>query len=116
MSEQAVAEEIEVTDTIEVTEVAADIPEPILEVTPREKEESKNCPTFTTTPPGLPQKENPKVQNNSEDITEVDAEQAVKKTHKYPGTSNSLVNKIFSVFRQAKESNPQPAPEYGLQM
>ena len=116
VSEQAVAEEIKVTDTIEVTEVAADIPEPILEATPREKEESKNCPTFMTTPPGLPQRENPEVQNNNEDTTEVDAEKAVKKTHKYSETSNSLVNKIFSVFRQTKESNPQPAPEYGLQM
>ena len=105
MSEQAVAEEIEVTDTIEVTEVAVDIPEPTLEVTPKEKEES------TTTPPGSPQKENPEVQNYSEDNTEVD-----EKTHKYPETSNSLVNKIFSVLRQAKESNPQPATEYGLQM
>ena len=110
LSEQAVAEEIEVTDTIEVTEVAVDISEPTLEVTPKEKEES------TTTPPGSPQKENPEVQNNSEDNIEVDAEQVVKKTHKYPETNNSLVNKIFSVFRQAKESNPQPATEYGLQM
>ena len=121
MSEQAAPEEIEVTetaDTIEITEVATDIPEPIVAVTPREKEESKNCSTITTTPPGSPQRENPEVQSNSEDITEVDAEteQAVKKTHKYPETNNSLVNKIFSVFRQAKESNPQPAPEYGLQM
>ena len=73
VSEQAVAEEIEVTDTIEVTEVAADIPEPILEVTPREKEESENCPTIMTTPPGSPQRENPEVQNNSEDTTEVNA-------------------------------------------
>ena len=93
-----------------VTEVAVDIPEPTSEVTPKEKEESM------TTPPGSPQKENPEVQNNSEDTTKVDAEQAVKKTHKYPETNNSLVNKIFSVFRQAKESNPQPATEYGLQM
>ena len=98
LSEQAVAEEIELTDTIEVTEVDVDIPEPTLEVPPKEKEES------TTTPPGSPQKENPEVQNNSEDTTEVNAEQAVKKTHKYPETNNSLVNKIFSVFRQAKES------------
>ena len=35
---------------------------------------------------------------------EVNAEQAVKKTHKYPNTNNFLKNKIFSVFRQAKES------------
>ena len=118
VSEQAVSEEIEVTDTIEITEVATDIPELMVAVTSREKEESKNCPTITTIPPGSPQRENPEVQNNSEDITEIDAEteQAVKKTHKYPETNNSLVNKIFSVFRQAKESNPQPAPEYGLQM
>ena len=76
LSEQAVAEEIKLTDTIEVTEVDVDIP----------------------------QKENPEVQNNSEDNTEVDAEQVGKKTHKYTETNNSLVNKIFSVFRQAKES------------
>ena len=110
VSEQAVAEEIEVTDTIEVTEVAVDIPKPTLEVTPKEKEESM------TTPPGSSQRENSEVQNYSEDNTEVDTEQAVKKTHKYPETSNSLVNKIFSVFRQAKKSNPQSATEYGLQM
>ena len=116
VSEQAVLEEIKVTDTIEITEVATDIPELMVAVTSREKEESKNCSTIMTTPPGSPQRENPEVQSNSEDITEVDAEQAVKKTHKYPKKNNSLVNKIFSVFRQAKESNPQPATEYGLQM
>ena len=110
VSKQAVAEEIQVTDTIEVTEVDVDIPKPTLEIPPKEKEEN------TTTPPASPQKENPEAQNNSEDNTEVDAEQAAKNTHKYPQTSNSLVNKIFSVFRQAKESNPQPATEYGLQM
>ena len=98
MSEQAVAEEIEVTDTIDVTEVATGIPKPTLEVTSKENEES------TTTPSGSPQRENPEVQNNSEDNTEVNTEQVAKKTHKYPETNNSLVNKIFSVFRQAKES------------
>ena len=116
MSEQAVSEEIKVTDTIEITEVATDIPELMVAVTSREKEESKNCSTITTTPPGSPQREKPEVQSNSEDITEVDTVQAVKKTHKYPETNNSLVNKIFSVFKQAKESNKQPAREYGLQM
>ena len=104
LSEQAVAEEIEMIDTIEVTEVDVDIPEPILEVTPKEKEES------TTTSSGSPQKENPEVQNNSEDTTEVNAEQAAKKTHKYPEANNSLVNTIFSVFRQAKESNSTQFP------
>ena len=98
VSEQAVAEEIEMTDTIDVTEVITGIPEPTLEITSREKEES------TITPPGSPQKENPEDQNNSGDTTEIDAEQVNKKTHKYPETNNSLVNKIFSVFRQAKES------------
>ena len=121
VSEQAVSEEIEVTettDTIEITEVATNIPELIVAVTPRENEESKNCSTIMTTPPGSPQRENPEIQSNSEDITEVDTEteQTTKKAHKYPDTNNSLVNKIFSVFRQAKESNPQPATEYGLQM
>ena len=75
LSEQAVAEEIKLTDTIEVTELDVDIP----------------------------QKENSEVQKNSEDNTEVDAEQIAKKTHKDPETNNSLVNKIFSVFRQTKE-------------
>ena len=98
MSEQAVAGHTEGMDTIDVTEVATGIPEPTLEVTSRKNEES------TTTPPGSPQRKNSKVQNNSEDNTEVNAEQAVKKTHKYPEANNSIVNKIFSVFRQAKES------------
>ena len=89
VSEQVVPEEIEVTetaDTIEITEVATDIPELIVAVTPRENEESKNCSTITTTLPGSPQRENPEIQSYSEDITEVDAEteQAAKKTHKYP--------------------------------
>ena len=96
VSEQAVAEEIEMTDTIDVTEVITGTPEPTLEVTSKEKEES--------TSPGSLQKENPEVQNNSEDTTEIDTEQVNKRTHKYPETNNSLVNKIFSVLRQAKES------------
>ena len=91
--EQTVSEEIEITDRIDVTEVIT-----TLEVTSEEKEES------TITSPGSPQKENPEVQNNSKDTTEIDAEQVNKKTPKYPETNNSLVNKIFSVFRQAKES------------
>ena len=117
VSEQVVPKEVEVTetaDTIEITEVATAVPEEIETVVPKENEEqNENCPTSMTTPPGSPQRE-----NSSEDITEIDAEteQAVKKTHQYPEVNNSLVNKIFSVFRQAKESNPQPAPEYGLQM
>ena len=69
MSEQTAAEEIEVTDTIVVTEVTTDRPEP----TAKENEES------WTTPPGSPQRENPEVQNNSEDTTDANAEQAVKK-------------------------------------
>ena len=71
-----------------------------------------------TTPPGSPQRESPEIQSSSEDTTQVEAEteQAVNKTHQYPEVNNSLVNKIFSVFRQAKESNPQPVPEYGLKM
>ena len=127
VSEQAVPEEIKVTetaDTIEITEVATDanctaVPEDIEAVTPRENEEqSENCSTSMTTSPESPQRENPEIQSNSKDITRVEAEteQAVKKTHQYPEVNNSLVNKIFSVFRQAKESNPQPTPEYGLQM
>ena len=89
VSEQAVAEEIEVTDKIDVTEVATGIPEPTLEVTSRENEESM------TTPPGSPQRKNPKVQNNSKDNTEVNAEQAVKKTHKYPEANNSIVRGLL---------------------
>ena len=92
VSEQTVAEQVEVTHTIDIAELVTGIPEPTL------NEES------TTTPPGSPQRKNPEVQNKSRDNTEVNAEQAVKKTHKYPETNNSLINKIFSVFRQAKES------------
>ena len=92
VSEQTVAEQVEVTHTIDITELVTGIPEPTLD------EES------TTTPPGSPQRKNPEVQNKSRDNTEVNAEQAVKKTHEYPKTNNSLINKIFSVFRQAKES------------
>ena len=96
VSEQTVAEQVEVTHTIDIAELVTGIPEPTLEA--KENEES------TTTPPGSPQRKNPKVQNKSRDNAEVNAEQAVKKTHKYPETNNSLINKIFSVFRQAKES------------
>ena len=92
VSERTVAELVEVTHTIDIAELVTGIPEPT------SNKES------TTTPPGSPQRKNPEVQNKSGDNTEVNAEQAVKKTHKYPETNNSLVNKIFSVFRQAKES------------
>ena len=98
VSEQTVAEQVEVTHTIDITELVTGIPEPTLEATSKENEES------TTTPPGSPQRENPEVQNKNRYDTEVNAEQAVKKTHKYPKANNSIVNKIFSVFRQAKES------------
>ena len=84
------------TDTIDVTEVITGILEPALEVTSKEKEESTSSRSL--------QKENPEIQNNGEDTTKIDAEQVHKKTHKHPETNNSLVNKIFSVFRQAKES------------
>ena len=96
VSEQTVAEQVEVTHTIDIAELVTGIPKPTLEA--KENEES------TTTPPGSPQRKNPEVQNKSRDNAEVNAEQAVKKTHKYPKTNNSIVNKIFSVFRQAKES------------
>ena len=98
VSDQIVAEQVEVTHTIDITELVTGIPEPTLETTSRESKKS------TTTPPGSPRRKIPEVQNKSRDNTEVNAEQAVKKTHKYPKTNNSIVNKIFSVFRQAKES------------
>ena len=98
VSEQTVAEQVEVTHTIYITELITGIPEPTLEATSRENKGS------TTTPPGSPQREFPEVQNKSRDNTEVNAEQAVKKTHKYPKADNPIINKIFSVFRQAKES------------
>ena len=98
LSDQIVAEQVEVTHTIDITELVTGIPEPTLETTSRESKKSM------TTPPGSPQRKIPEVQNKSRDNTEVNAEQAVKKTHKYPKTNNSIVNKIFSVFRQAKES------------
>ena len=97
-SEQTIAEQVEVTHTIDITEVVTGIPKPTLEATCKESERS------TTTPPGSPQRKNPEAQINSRDNTEVNAEQAVKRTHKYPETNNSIVYKIFSVFRQAKES------------
>ena len=96
--EQTVAEQVEVTHTIDITELVTGIPEPTLEAASKGNEES------TTTPPGSPQRENPEIQNYSEDTTGIDAVQVNKKTHKYPETNNSLINKIFSVFRQAKES------------
>ena len=95
VSEQTVAEQVEVTHTIDNTELVTGIPEPTLEATSKES---------MTTPPGSPQREKPEVQNKNRYDTEVNAEQAVKKTHKYPKANNSIVNKIFSVFRQAKES------------
>ena len=76
LSNQIIAEQVEVTHTIEITEIS--IFEPTLEDTSKESKAS------TT--------------------TEIDAECAIKKTHKYPAINNSIVNKIFSVFRQAKES------------
>ena len=97
MSEQTVAEQVEVTHTIDITELVTGIPEPILEATSKENEES------TTTPPGSPQRENPEAQNKSRDNSEANTGKAIKKTHKYPKANNSIVNKIFSVFRQAKE-------------
>ena len=84
------------THTIDITELVTGIPEPALEATSKESKES------TTTPPGSLQRKKPEIQNNREDNTEANTEQAVKKTHKYPETNNSIVNKIFSVFRQAK--------------
>ena len=54
VSEQAIAEHTEGTDTIDVTEVATGIPEPTLEATSRENEESM------TTPPGSPRGKSPR--------------------------------------------------------
>ena len=96
LSNQIIAEQVEVTHTIDITEVG--IPEPTLEDT------SKESKVSTTTPPGSHQRKRPEVQYKSRDNTEINAEQAIKKTHKYPAINNSIVNKIFSVFRQAKES------------
>ena len=97
VSEQTVAEQVEVTHTIDITELDTGIPEPTLEATSKGNEESM------TTPPGSPQRENPEIQNYSKDTTGIDAVQVNKKTHKYPKANNSLINKIFSAFRQAKE-------------
>ena len=98
VSEQTVAEQVEVTHTTDITELVTCILEPTLEATSKENEES------TTTSPGSPQRENPEVQNKSRDNTKVNTEQAAEKTHQYPKANNSIVNKIFSAFRQAKES------------
>ena len=113
----------ETVDTIEITEVATgtsytEVSEEIEAEAPRKNEE-QSCSTCMTTPPVSPQRDNSKIQNiSSEDTTQVKtkAEQTIQQIHQSPEVSNSLVNKIFSVFRQAKESNPQPTPEYGLQM
>ena len=98
VSDRIVAEQVEVTHTIDITELITGIPEPTLETTSRESKRS------TITLPGSPQRKTPEIQNKSRDNTEAIAEQAVKKTHKYPKADNSIINKIFSVFRQAKES------------
>ena len=98
VSEQTVAEQVEVTHTSDITELVTCILEPTLEATSKENEESM------TTSPGSPQRENPEVQNKSRDNTKVDTEQAAEKTHKGPKANNSIVNKIFSAFKQAKES------------
>ena len=92
VSEQIVAEQVVVTHTIDISELVTGTP--LL----KENEES------TTTSPGSPQRKNPEVQNKSRDSIEVNAEQAAKRTHKYSKTNNSIVNKIFSAFRQARES------------
>ena len=92
VSEQIVAEQVVVTHTIDISELVTGTP--FL----RENEES------TTTSPGSPQRKNPEAQNKNRDSIEVNTEQAVKRTHKHPKTNNSIVNKIFSAFRQAKES------------
>ena len=54
MSERTVAEQVEVTHTIDIAELVTGIPEPTL------NEESM------TTPPGSPQRKNPKVQTRAE--------------------------------------------------
>ena len=51
-SEQTVAEQVEVTHTIDIGELVTGIPEPTLEATSKENEESM------TTPPGSPQRKN----------------------------------------------------------
>ena len=96
-SSEIVAEDAVPRETTEETGLTGNtgIPKPTLEATSKES---------TTTPPGSPQREKPEVQNKNRYDTEVNAEQAAKKTHKYPKANNSIVNKIFSVFRQAKES------------
>ena len=128
VSEPVAPEEVEVSETVETIEIAevatdtacTEAPKETEAVAPRENEEqSKNCSACTTTPPGSPQRDNPEIQNiSSEDTTQVKTkiEQAVQKIHQSPEVSNSLVTKIFSVFRQAKDTNSQPTPEYRLQM
>ena len=60
VSEQTVAEQVEVTHTIDITELVTGIPEPTLETTSRESKRSM------TTPPGSPQREIPEVQTRAE--------------------------------------------------
>ena len=60
VSEQTVAEQVEVTHTIDIAELVTGIPEPTLEATSKENEES------TTTPPGSPHKKNPRSKTRAE--------------------------------------------------
>ena len=96
VSDQIVAEQVEVTHTIDITELVTDIPEPTLETSSRESKKS------TITPPGSLQRKIPEVQNKSRDNTEVNAEQAVKKTHKYPKTNNFHCKQNLFSFQTSK--------------
>ena len=99
VSDQIVAEQVEVTHTIDITELVTGIPEPTLETTSRENKKS------TTTPPGSPQRKIPEVQNKSRDNTEVNAEQAVKKTQIPQNKQFHCKQNLFSF--QASKRIPQ---------
>ena len=121
-------EEVKVTETveaIEITEVATDTvrteaPKEIEAEVPRESEEQKEkCSPCVPTPPGSSLTDSSEIQNISTDDTiqvETQIKQAVQKICQSPEVSNSLVTKIFSAFRPAKDTNSQPTPKYGLQI
>ena len=128
VSEPVAPEEVKVTETVETIEIAeaatdmvrTEAPNEIEAEAPRESEEqNERCSPCAPTPPGSPQRDSSKIQNiSSEDTTQIETEieQAVQKIHQSPEVSNSIVTKIFSAFRQAKDTNSQPTPKYRLQM
>ena len=94
LSEGTIAEEIEMTDTIDVTEVG--IPEPTLEAT-----SSKES---TTTPPGSPQRKNPKSKTTEKTILKRIQNKQSKRHTNTPKQIIPLLTKSFQF--SDKQRNP----------